>query len=110
MPVAPELKHLIFGSVIRVVAKIRLARMAFAKLQQAIFGTRRVALESKGCPILSLLLYPWLGLFVCNCCYSHAAGSSASSAKDKPQSKIKRRWHWSNLRFRCRVQTEDAKS
>ncbi len=47
MPVAPELKHLRFGSVIRVVAKIRLARMAFAKLQQAIFGTRRVALESK---------------------------------------------------------------
>jgi hypothetical protein len=40
VPVAPELKHLIFGSVIRVVAKIRLARMALAKLQQAIFGTR----------------------------------------------------------------------
>jgi hypothetical protein len=36
VPVAPELKHLRFGSVIRVVAKIRLARMALAKLQQAI--------------------------------------------------------------------------
>jgi hypothetical protein len=91
--------------------RIGLARIVFTTLQSAIFGTRmRVALESKGCPILSLLLYPWLGLFVCNCCYSHAAGSSASSAKHKPQSKIKRRWHWSNLRFRCRVQTEDAKS
>ena len=46
-------------------ARIRLARIAFTKLQkpEAIFGTRRVALESKNLKIayeslvLSLLLY-----------------------------------------------------
>ncbi len=44
-------------------AGIRLARIAFTKLQEAIFGTRRVALESKKIayespvPVLSLLLY-----------------------------------------------------
>ncbi len=42
-------------------ARIRLARIAFTKLQKAIFGTRRVALESKKIAyeslVLSLLLY-----------------------------------------------------
>jgi hypothetical protein len=54
-PVVPEFKHL--GSVlsenfddsVTIMARIRLARIAFTKLQGAIFGTslRRVALESK---------------------------------------------------------------
>jgi hypothetical protein len=43
------------------VARIRLARIAFTKLQKATFGTRRVALESKKIayesPVLSLLSY-----------------------------------------------------
>jgi hypothetical protein len=41
--------------------RIRLARIALTKLQEAIFGTRRVALESKKIAyeslVLSLLLY-----------------------------------------------------
>ena len=44
-----------------IMARIRLARIAFTKLQKAIFGTRRVALESKKIAyeslVLSLLLY-----------------------------------------------------
>ncbi len=44
-----------------VMARIRLARIAFTKLHRAIFGTRRVALESKKIAyeslVLSLLLY-----------------------------------------------------
>ncbi len=69
-PVAAEFKYL--GSIINllsknfddsvtIMARIRLARIAFTKLQKAIFGTRRVALESKKIAyeslVLSLLLY-----------------------------------------------------
>ena len=66
-PVVPEFKHL--GSVlsenfddsVTIMARIRLARIAFTNLQKAIFGTRRVALESKKITyeslVLSLLLY-----------------------------------------------------
>jgi hypothetical protein len=66
-PVVPEFKHL--GSVlsenfddsVTIMARIRLARVAFTNLQKAIFGTRRVALESKKITyeslVLSLLLY-----------------------------------------------------
>jgi hypothetical protein len=51
------------GVTIIMMARIRLARIAFTKLQKAIFGTRRVALESTSKKIayeslvLSLLLY-----------------------------------------------------
>ena len=45
-------------------ARIRLAWIAFTKLQKAIFGTRRVALESKIIAyeplVLSLLLECWV--------------------------------------------------
>jgi hypothetical protein len=66
-PVVPEFKHL--GSVlsenfddsVTIMARIRLARIAFTNLQKAVFGTRRVALESKKITyeslVLSLLLY-----------------------------------------------------
>jgi hypothetical protein len=62
-----EFKHL--GSVLSenfddsatIMARIRLARIAFTNLQKAIFGTRRVALESKKLTyeslVLSVLLY-----------------------------------------------------
>ncbi len=52
-----------FDDSVTIMARIRLARIAFTKLQKAIFGTRRVALESKKIayeslvPVLSLLLY-----------------------------------------------------
>ncbi len=39
-----------------IMARIRLARIAFTKLQRAIFGTRRVALESKKIAYESLVL------------------------------------------------------
>jgi hypothetical protein len=46
---------------VTIMARIRLARIAFTKLQKDIFGTRRVALESKRIAyeslVLSLLLY-----------------------------------------------------
>jgi hypothetical protein len=51
-PVVPEFKHLAsmlsknFGDSVTIMARIRLARIAFTKLQSARFGTRRVALES----------------------------------------------------------------
>ena len=69
-PVVQEFKYL--GSMlsknfdddsVTIMARIRLARIAFTKLhwQKAIFGTRRVALESKKIAyeslVLSLLLY-----------------------------------------------------
>jgi hypothetical protein len=66
-PVVPEFKHLgsmlskKFDDSVTIMARIRLARIAFTKLQKAIFGTRRVALESKKIAheslVLSLLLY-----------------------------------------------------
>lgn len=50
-----------FDDSVTIMARIRLARIAFTKLQKAIFGTRRVALESKKIAyeslVLSLLLY-----------------------------------------------------
>ena len=53
-PVAEELKYRDLGSMlsknfddsVTIMARIRLARIAFTKLQSARFGTRRVALES----------------------------------------------------------------
>ncbi len=52
-------------------ARIRLARIALTKLQKAIFGTRRVALESKKITYESLVLssaaFVWLGMLVCKC-------------------------------------------
>ena len=51
-PVVEELKYLgsmlskNFDDSVTIMARIRLARIAFTKLQKAIFGTRRVALES----------------------------------------------------------------
>ena len=70
-PVVQEFKYL--GSMLsnnfddgvtimaRITGSLRLARIAFTKLQKAIFGTRRVALESKKIAyeslVLSLLLY-----------------------------------------------------
>ncbi len=36
-----------FDDSVTIMARIRLARIALTKLQKAIFGTRRVALESK---------------------------------------------------------------
>jgi hypothetical protein len=72
-PVVDEFKYLgsmlskNFDDSVTIMARIRLARIAFTKLQKAIFGTvttrRRVALESKKIayvslvPVLSLLLY-----------------------------------------------------
>ena len=50
-----------FDDSVTIMARIRLARIAFTKLQKAIFGTRRVALESEKIAyeslVLSLLLY-----------------------------------------------------
>ena len=66
-PVVQEFKYLgsmlsnNFDDSVTIMARIRLARIAFTKLQKAIFGTRRVALESKKIAyeslVLSLLLY-----------------------------------------------------
>ena len=66
-PVVEEFKYLgsmlskNFDDSVTIMARIRLARIAFTKLQKAIFGTRRVALESKKIAyeslVLSLLLY-----------------------------------------------------
>ncbi len=67
-PVVKEFKYLgsmlskKFDDSVTIMAGIRLARIAFTKLQKATFGTRkRVALESKkiACEllVLSLLLY-----------------------------------------------------
>ena len=62
-PVVQEFKYL--GSMlsknfdddsVTIMARIRLARIAFTKLQKAIFGTRRVALESKKIAYESLVL------------------------------------------------------
>jgi hypothetical protein len=65
-PVVLEFKHLgrvlskNFDDSVTIMARIRLARIAFFKQQEAIFGTRRVALESKKMAyealVLSLLL------------------------------------------------------
>jgi hypothetical protein len=52
-PVVEEFRYLgsmlskNFDDSVTIMARIRLARIAFTKLQKAIFGTRRVALESK---------------------------------------------------------------
>ncbi len=46
-----------FDDSVTIMARIRLARMALAKLQKAIFGTRRVALESKKIAYESLVLF-----------------------------------------------------
>ncbi len=81
-PVVQELRYL--GSMlsknfdrddsVTIMASIRLARIAFTKLQKAIFGTRRVALESQAKKIAyeSLVLsasrcfqlkgFVWLGM------------------------------------------------
>jgi hypothetical protein len=68
-PVVEEFKHLgsmpskNFDDSVTIMARIGLARIAFTKLQRAVFGTRRVALESKKIAydsellVLSLLLY-----------------------------------------------------
>ena len=66
-PVVPEFKHLgsmlskSFDDSVTIMARTRIARIAFTKLQKAIFGTRRVALDSKKIAyeslLLSLLLY-----------------------------------------------------
>ena len=72
-PVAEEFKHLgsmlsknFDDSVTIIMATIRLARIAFTKLQKAIFGTRRVALESKKIALIrvarALAAFAWLGL------------------------------------------------
>ena len=45
-----------FDDSVTIMARIRLARIAFTKLQKAIFGTRRVALESKKIAYESLVL------------------------------------------------------
>ncbi len=76
MPGAQELTGKYLGSMlskpesfddsasVTIMARIRLARIALTNLQKAIFGTRRVALESKSflkiayeSLVLSLLLY-----------------------------------------------------
>ena len=76
-PVVPEFKHL--GSVlsenfddsVTIMARIRLARVAFTNLQKAIFGTRRVALESKKIKFLrvtrSVASFVRIGMLGCNC-------------------------------------------
>ena len=68
-PVVQEFKYLgsmlsnIFDDSVTIMARIRLARIALTKLQEAMFGTRRVALESNlkkiayESLVLSLLLY-----------------------------------------------------
>ena len=66
-PVVQEFKYLgsmlsnNFDDSVTIMARIRLARIAFTKLKKAIFGTRRIALESKKIAyeslVLSLLLY-----------------------------------------------------
>jgi hypothetical protein len=45
-----------FDDSVTIMARIRLARIAFTKLQKAIFGTRRIALESKKIAFESLVL------------------------------------------------------
>jgi hypothetical protein len=49
-------------------ARIRLARIALTKLQKAIFGTRRVALESESKKIASESLVLTLLLYGSECC------------------------------------------
>jgi len=79
-PVVEEFKYLgsmlskNFDDSVTIMARItgRLARIAFTKLQKAIFGTRRVALESKKIAYESLVLsllskFVWLGMLGCKC-------------------------------------------
>ena len=54
-----------FDDSVTIMARIRLARIAVTKLQKAIFGTRRVALESKKIAYESLVL--WLLLYGSEC-------------------------------------------
>ena len=78
-PVVPEFKHLgsklskNFDDSVTIMARIRLARIAFTKLQKAIFGTRRVALESKKIACESLVL----SLLLCGseCCQCQGCSS-----------------------------------
>ncbi len=84
--VVPEFKHLgsmlskNFDDVVTIMARIRLARIASTKLQnlKAIFGTRRVALESKKIAYESLVLS--LLLYCSECWYVSAENMMASSA------------------------------
>ena len=46
-----------FDDSVTIMARIRLARIALTKLQKAIFGTRRVAFESKKIAYESLVLF-----------------------------------------------------
>ena len=50
-------------------ARIRLARIALTKLQKAIFGTRRVALESESKKVASESLVLTLLLYGSECCH-----------------------------------------
>ncbi len=56
-----------FDDSVTIMARIRLARIAFTKLQKAIFGTRRVALESKKIAFESLVVSLLLHGSECYC-------------------------------------------
>ncbi len=78
-------------------ARIRLARVAFTKLQKAIFGTRRVALESKKIAyealVLSLLLY-----------------GSECWVVSAENMRLLQRFHMKCIRIMCRVSDPDPGS
>jgi hypothetical protein len=79
-----------FDDSVTIMARIRLARIALTKLQKAIFGTRRVALESKKITyeslVLSLLLY-------CSECWVVSAENM----------RLLQRFHRKSIRIMCRV-------
>jgi hypothetical protein len=59
-----------FDGSVTIMARIKLARIALTKLQKAIFGTRRVALESKKIAYefaRALAAFVWLGMLGCKC-------------------------------------------
>ena len=95
-PVVEEFKYLgsmlskNFDDSVTIMARIRLARIAFTKLQKAIFGTRRVALESKKIAyeslVLSLLLY-----------------GSECWVVNAENMRLLRRFHRKCIRIMCRV-------
>jgi hypothetical protein len=84
--------------IVTIMARIslRLARIAFTKLQKAIFGTRRVALESKKIAyeslVLSLLLYGWECWVV-----------NAENLNLNLNMRLLQRFHRKCIRIMCRV-------
>jgi hypothetical protein len=97
-PVVQEFKHLgsmlskNFDDSVTIMARIRLARIAFTKLQKAIFGTRRVALESKKIAYESLVLSLPSSLYGLECRVVSAENT-----------RLLQRFHRKCIRIMCRV-------